>query len=421
MDGGVYALTLDSGMGFGFACPVQPIVRNGRFGEMHIAKAGEWKGHPTGEFQFDAKLFDALIARFDARESRALLVDYSHKSERSGEPDDIRASGWIRSLYRKGEGDQAELWAKVEFTQRASEMITAGELLFCSPVVAWDVPDTRSGKAGPELISAALTNQPFQDHLKAIALSRTALAFPPPKAKAKADGETEEPEPDAADPAEGEEPAGEEPAPGEQPQDGPPPEPDGNTPPADDQAADPLLAIATELGIDRATVCAVVDANVGVFVKAIGDALEKQRKEQTMATPQTQAPAAPTQLSADQRISALEKQLADDRIAHAKSLVLSRVDALIADGYGTQDMRDYMIFEFSKDPAEAAKKFADKVVPVGEMQAGNRDQVKHKAKLTELSAEDRVWHDAVVKARIMKSDEALNRIVARREAAGKAA
>lgn len=414
-DGGVYALSLDSGLGVGFAIPVQPIVRNGTLGLMHIAKAGEWKGHPTGPFEFTADLFDDLVARFDARPSRALLVDYSHKSEKpDATEEDIRAGGWIRSLWRKGEGDDAELWGAVEFTAKASEMIAAGELLFCSPVVAWEVADTRSGKLGPELLSAALTNQPFQDHLKAIALSRRlALAAPPPPA-AKVD---EEPEPQEgeAPPAEGDAPA--EPA----AQDGPPPAAEGNSPPAAaDGPADPLMTIAGELGIDRATVCAVVEANKDVFAKAIGDALEKQRKEQTMETPQTKAPPAQSQLERD--VADLKKQLADERAERAKTVVLARVDALIAQGHGTEDMRDYMVFEFTKDAKAAEVKFKDKVVPVGETQAGNRDQVVHKGSVKDLTDEERFTHDAWVKARTYSSKEAVNRLLARRSnGAGKAA
>jgi hypothetical protein len=190
------------------------------------------------------------------------------------------------------------------------------------------------------------------------------------------------------------------------------------------------MDIATELGIDRGTVVAVFQANQGVFAKAIGDALEKQRKEQTMATPQTQAPAPqapvakeppkqPTQMSADARIDKLEKQLADERA----SRVVERTNVLISEGYGTEAMRGYITHELSRDLGEGEKAIRanGKVVPVGETQAGNRDLVVHKPKLTELSGEERTWHDSVVRARLMKSDEALNKIIARRTAAGKAA
>jgi hypothetical protein len=397
-DGGVYALTLSTGLAVGFAVPVQPIVKNGTMGLMHIARAGEWKGHPTGEFSFDAKLFDALVERFEARESRALLVDYNHNSERSNEIEAARAGGWIRSLWRKGDGDDAELWAVVEFTAKAADMIAAGELLFCSPVVAWEVADTRTGKLAPELISAALTNQPFQDHLKAIALSRKVeLAAPPPAKK-----------------PEGEEPAQE---------DAPPDAEAGTNPPSDEAAgpADPLMSLATQLGVDRQTVCAVVEANLDTFAVAIGQALEKQRTEKQMDVPQTKAPA--QQMSADQRIAALEKQLADDRVAAKKALVLSRADALIAEGYGTEHMRDYIVHELSADLEKGAEKIiaAGKVVPVGETQAGDRDQVARKGKVTELNDDERKIHDSWVKHRVYKSQEAVNRLLARRERAGKAA
>ena len=412
MDGSVYSPTEGSSRQVAFAIPIQPIVKDGTAGLMHVAKAGEWKGHPSGPFEFSAELFDGLVERFNARTDQALVVDYNHKSVDPKTPEDAAAAAWVRALYRSGEGDEAELWAAVEFTERAAEMVRKGEYLFCSPVVAWDAPDTRTAVPGPELVSAALTNQPFQDHLSAIALSRVA-SLAKPEAVKPSDAPVEQEAPKEAAPQE-QAPKDETAPPSDEPkpEDAPPP-----AAPEEESGSDVVLSIANEVGVDRATVEQVMTANLGVFAKAISDALERVKKEQQMSVPPSQAPD-PTMLS---RVAALEKQLTDERAERAKQVVLSRVDALIAGGYATEDMRRYVTHELTLDLEEGAKRFSKKIVPVGEVQAGNRDQTIHKPKLTELSTQELLNHTALTAAGY-SSNEALNRVIARRDlASGKAA
>ncbi|ABK45571.1 Mu-like protein prophage I protein-like protein [Magnetococcus marinus MC-1] len=83
----------------------------------------------------------------------AVLVDYEHQSmhaEYNGQP--APAAGWIETLeYVAGQG----LYATVRWTERAKEMIRAGEYRYISPAFNYD---NRTG-AVSSLISAALTNQ----------------------------------------------------------------------------------------------------------------------------------------------------------------------------------------------------------------------------------------------------------------------
>lgn len=398
MNPGVYALTLEgSHRAVGLAIPAQPIVRNGTRGLMHIASVGTWLGHPSGPFEFTAELFDRLCTRFQERGGSALLVDYDHRSGgKRVEPEQNKASGWIRSLWRSGDGADAELWASVEFTQAAAGMIAAGEYLYCSPVVAWSVPDKRTAEVGPELLKVALTNEPFQDSLEAISLEL---------ADSRTETEPNKPEASVAEPKT-DQPKTEDPKTEE-------PKTEDKKVEAD-AASDPLMTIAGELGVDLPTIVEVVTENIDQITKALRQALEAKKPG---GVPQVA-------LSSDDRIAALEAKLKDAEDAR----IATKVDSLIALGRCTDEQRDWAIFEFSRDPKSAEAKFATQVVPVGTMQAGNRDQVVHKAKVSELSDQERVTFAALTAYGEAKGQtpakakaEALNLIVSRREGAGKAA
>lgn len=146
-----------------------PLVGTGKVGELHIAMAGQWKGHPAGEFEFTEAVFDEMIAAFEQQKT-PLLIDYEH-----GAPEgDTRAAGWIHGLEkRRGPNGEVELWAKpVEWTDKAAGMIRAGEYRFCSPWFAKSTTDRVSGeRTGPRLLNVALTNLPFLDGQSPIRLS----------------------------------------------------------------------------------------------------------------------------------------------------------------------------------------------------------------------------------------------------------
>lgn len=134
---------------------------------IHCAITGTWEGHPSGPFTFDRNVFNRIVANFKAQKEPAPLT-YEHPNyDGNGQP--IPAAGWIHALEVRSSG----LWAQVELTERAAEMVRKGEYRFCSVVVAFDSTDRVTGEEiGPELYEIGLTNQPFISGLQPIHLSR---------------------------------------------------------------------------------------------------------------------------------------------------------------------------------------------------------------------------------------------------------
>jgi phage I-like protein len=133
---------------------------------VQVAVLGDWKGHPAGPFEFTRKTFSKIIANFEAQKNSVPLT-YEHPERVSGQP--IPAAGWIHEL--KAENDS--LYAYVEFTPRATQLIKDGEYRFCSVVVVFSDIDRVSGEeVGPSLYEVGLTNTPFIDGMNPIKLSR---------------------------------------------------------------------------------------------------------------------------------------------------------------------------------------------------------------------------------------------------------
>ena len=110
-----------------------------------------------------------LIDRFEARKQPA-VIDYEHQTlhkEKNGQP--APAAGWMRALrWRDGEG----LYAVVDLTQRARDLVAAGEYLYFSPVFEYsrktgDVLDVHMG---------ALTNNPAIHGMAPVTLAAAACA-----------------------------------------------------------------------------------------------------------------------------------------------------------------------------------------------------------------------------------------------------
>lgn len=152
---------------------------------IHLATRDVWEGHAMGTFEFDDKVFERIMANFDAQKNPIPLT-YEHPDKVSGQP--IPAAGWIHALEVRADG----LWAFAEFTRRSADHVREGEYRFCSVVVDFESQDRQSGdEIGPELFEVGLTNTPFIDGQTPIALTRQSgtqrtLSMKPEKALAKA-------------------------------------------------------------------------------------------------------------------------------------------------------------------------------------------------------------------------------------------
>jgi phage I-like protein len=138
---------------------------------------------PTGTFRaedgrpadapgwtLDAASAQTLIRQVAARSNR-MVIDYEHQTvhaKSNGQP--APAAGWFRALeWREGSG----LWAVgVDWTERARQMIAAGEYRYISPVFAYS---THTG-AITRILHAALTNDPALDGMAAVAAASYQLA-----------------------------------------------------------------------------------------------------------------------------------------------------------------------------------------------------------------------------------------------------
>lgn len=107
-------------------------------------------------FEFTPEHADSA-AQWFAQLGRKLAIDYEHQSldRLNSREDGLRpAAGWIGRLDIREDG----LWAAdVEWTDRARELIAAGEYRYFSPVIYWMDEDYRElASLGP----VALTNDP---------------------------------------------------------------------------------------------------------------------------------------------------------------------------------------------------------------------------------------------------------------------
>lgn len=122
------------------------------------------------DFEFTRAHAEALRAWFHAL-GRKLAIDYEHQSfgDLNTRPDGLRpAAGWIGGLEVRDDG----LWAvDVTWTERARELLRAGEYRYFSPVIYWS-DESRGGVAG--LGPVALTNDPAMRGVAALAAARGA-------------------------------------------------------------------------------------------------------------------------------------------------------------------------------------------------------------------------------------------------------
>lgn len=141
--------------------------------DMQLTPAGSFLPRDGRELKvpswfIDAQSAQSVIGLFSARRTPP-VVDYEHqtlRSETNGQP--APAAGWMRGLHWRDSG----LWATVELTARAADLVRAREYLYVSPVLYYD-PATGQVLA---IEMAALTNNPAIDDMAPLAL-RAAATF----------------------------------------------------------------------------------------------------------------------------------------------------------------------------------------------------------------------------------------------------
>lgn len=120
-------------------------------------------------WRIDAGIAQRIIAAFNATR-QPLVIDYEHQTlnaEVNGQP--APAAGWMRALkWIDGRG----LFAEVELTQRARDLVAAGEYRYFSPVLAY----SRATGEITRVLMGALTNNPAIHGMEAVNLLAAASA-----------------------------------------------------------------------------------------------------------------------------------------------------------------------------------------------------------------------------------------------------
>lgn len=137
-----------------------------------LMKLGKWV---KGAVKFAIGQADVarICENFRKRMNGEVVIDYEHASEMPGvaQGQPIPAAGWLREIEPEPDADGI-VWGLAEFTQRAREMIGAGEYKYISPALDFGARNKSSGEAqGATLTSCALVNRPFFDMLPAVTLS----------------------------------------------------------------------------------------------------------------------------------------------------------------------------------------------------------------------------------------------------------
>lgn len=124
-------------------------------------RAADGRPEDAPSWNLDALSAAVVIARFKQRQTPP-VIDYEHQTlrkEQNGQP--APAAGRLLDLeWREGSG----LWGRAEFTDRARQMIEAGEYLYFSPVFAYGPDGTVLA-----VLMGALTNDPAIDGMEPLA------------------------------------------------------------------------------------------------------------------------------------------------------------------------------------------------------------------------------------------------------------
>jgi hypothetical protein len=157
---------------------------------IQVAAEGDWKGHSSGAFAFNANVFDEIVDNFRRHPSYrvgpdgvgmadVIAYDFHHASERDATDGEIPVSGapaqaWAQELdVRMGPGGKAELWALTRYLEPARTYAREGRYKWTSVAVWPDAIDPVTGeKIGWYLSSIAFTNDPFIQGMEPIAARR---------------------------------------------------------------------------------------------------------------------------------------------------------------------------------------------------------------------------------------------------------
>lgn len=157
---------------------------------MQVLRVGKFWSPKYKDFSITKSTLSTMVENFKnvtPRPPTEFPLDYNHGTNRPDTVEQGKAAGWIKDVELRAE--DTELWAQVELTELAADLVRKKEYRFVSATFEFEHVHTegpeRKKNIGATLMAAALTNTPFVEGMQPVTLSREA-------AIALADDETAE-------------------------------------------------------------------------------------------------------------------------------------------------------------------------------------------------------------------------------------
>lgn len=140
---------------------------------IQVFKTGKFWDPRYGTFSITSLDLSTMLDNFKdgvPKPPTRIPIDYNHGTAHPDSSEAGKAAGWIADLSLRSSGE--ELWALVEWTPDAADMIENKEYLFVSPQFAFDYRHSTEGEIGTTLLAAAITNTPVLEGMEPLSLSR---------------------------------------------------------------------------------------------------------------------------------------------------------------------------------------------------------------------------------------------------------
>lgn len=143
---------------------------------IQVLKVGKFWSPRYKDFSVTKATLSTMVENFKTVTPAApteLPLDYNHGTNRPDTVEQGKAAGWIKDVELRA--TDTELWAQIEFTAEAADLVRNKEYRFVSATFDFDYVHTqgenRKKSIGPTLMAAALTNTPFVEGMQPVSLA----------------------------------------------------------------------------------------------------------------------------------------------------------------------------------------------------------------------------------------------------------
>lgn len=146
---------------------------------LQVLRVGKFWSPRYKDFSVTKSTLSTMVENFHEvtpKSPTELPLDYNHGTSRPDTVEQGKAAGWIKDVELRA--DDTELWAQVELTPEAADLVRNKEYRYVSATFDFDYVHTQDDKRkksiGPTLMAAALTNTPFVEGMQPVTLSAQA-------------------------------------------------------------------------------------------------------------------------------------------------------------------------------------------------------------------------------------------------------